>query len=157
VHFYSNHPSHIKRNVPYNLAFRIRKIVSEQHIRNFRYSQLTTNLLNLKYPLKLIQDAVRKAEEITTDIDPTVLKSGQTSILPYVDFYHKNSNQIFNTLIRPGFQLLQNTEQNKYKNKKLIKSYYRSPGILYLLKQPLFNKVKKCNKPKCKSCPTLIE
>ena len=40
LHFSSHHPSHIKRNIPYNLANRIMRIVSDINIRKLRFSEL---------------------------------------------------------------------------------------------------------------------
>ena len=54
LHFYSYHPRHIKRNIPYALATRIKRIVSEDDTRFFRLMELQSKLLKLKYPQALI-------------------------------------------------------------------------------------------------------
>ena len=50
LHFHSTHPRHIKRNIPYCLAFRIIKIVNNNELRQQRLSELKQILNDLKYP-----------------------------------------------------------------------------------------------------------
>ena len=54
LHFASNHPAHIKRNIPYSLARRIRGIVSKKDERIKCYIKLYRRLLAKSYPKKLI-------------------------------------------------------------------------------------------------------
>ena len=62
--FNSCAPNHIARNIPYNLARRIAKIVSSKKTRNLRLQELKPRLLKKKYPLKLILDSIKGAEKL---------------------------------------------------------------------------------------------
>ena len=63
LHFASNHPAHIKRNIPYSLARRIKGIVSRKTERIESYIALKHRLVQKLYPPKLIDDAIIKAEK----------------------------------------------------------------------------------------------
>ena len=45
LHFYSYHPRHIKRNIPYNQAIRIQRLVSNKTIRDFRQDEMKKNFI----------------------------------------------------------------------------------------------------------------
>ena len=67
VPFNSAHPRHVLRNVPYSLARRLRGIVSQDDTLAARMQELKERLASKKYPRKLINDAIKKAESITRD------------------------------------------------------------------------------------------
>ena len=54
----SCHPKHTRNSIPYNLARRLKTIVSDEGTLNNRLSDLKKYLLKRKYPLKLIEDAI---------------------------------------------------------------------------------------------------
>ncbi len=67
LHFRSNHPAHIKRNIPYSLARRLKGIVSKQDDRLREYLELRKRLLTKFYPKDLINDAIIRAEKLSRD------------------------------------------------------------------------------------------
>lgn len=64
LHFTSNHPAHIKRNIPYCLARRIKGIVMKAVDRADSYRLLFNRLRAKGYPSKLVLDAIKRAEDI---------------------------------------------------------------------------------------------
>ncbi|XP_056017979.1 uncharacterized protein LOC125668012 isoform X3 [Ostrea edulis] len=64
--FNSCHPSHTKRNIPFNMARRICTIVIDEDHRNTRLSELKIFLCRQKYPPKLIETVIQKAKETPT-------------------------------------------------------------------------------------------
>ncbi|XP_061190017.1 uncharacterized protein LOC133197844 [Saccostrea echinata] len=67
--FNSCHPSHVKRNIPFNMARRVCTIVIDETRRNSRLQELKTFLLRQKYPNDLIDVAIERAKSIpTTDL-----------------------------------------------------------------------------------------
>ena len=62
--FNSSAPRHIARNIPYNLARRISMIVSENQIKETRFKELKLRLLDKKYPVHLIDDAIKTARNL---------------------------------------------------------------------------------------------
>ena len=59
----SCHPRHIKNNIPYCLARRIKTIVSENNKLEKRMEELKQDLIKRKFPILLIQDGINKAME----------------------------------------------------------------------------------------------
>ena len=59
--FRSCHPSHTKRNIPFNLARRICTIVTDQTLRSRRLEELKTYLQQQNYPLNLINAGIENA------------------------------------------------------------------------------------------------
>ena len=64
LNFYSCHPSHTKRNIPYCMARRICTIVTKDEIRTVRLQELEDFLLQQNYPEKLVDDGIKKAKEL---------------------------------------------------------------------------------------------
>ena len=54
----SCHPHHISKNIPFSLAYRLKKIVSVPETFDTRLDQLKENLLDRKYKKKVVEDAV---------------------------------------------------------------------------------------------------
>ena len=62
--FTSCHPRHTKLSIPYNLARRLRTIISEQNTLEMRLNELKSFLLTQKYPKKLIQSGIDRAMQL---------------------------------------------------------------------------------------------
>ena len=58
----SCHPKHTRNSIPYNLARRLKTIVSENRVLDQRLNELKNYLRKRKYPLKLVEDAVEKVK-----------------------------------------------------------------------------------------------
>ena len=58
----SCHPKHTRNSIPYNLARRLKTIVSENRVLDQRLNELKNYLRKRKYPLKLDEDAVEKVK-----------------------------------------------------------------------------------------------
>ena len=56
----SCHPGHVTRNIPYSLAYRLKRIVSIPETFEMRLNQLKQNLLDRKYNRKVIEDAFNR-------------------------------------------------------------------------------------------------
>ena len=79
--FRSCHRHHTKVNIPYNLAQRICKIVSDNTRREYRLQELKGFLLYCYYPQKLIDHAIRNAKERKNS---TILDLPKQDIIPPV-------------------------------------------------------------------------
>ena len=66
--FYSCHPRHTKFNIPYNLARRLRTIVSEEQVLKYRMQELKSFLLKQKYPHQIINYGLEKAMALDKDL-----------------------------------------------------------------------------------------
>ena len=92
--FRSCHRHHTKVNVPFNLAQRISKIVSEEQRRDFRQEELKTFLISCYYPQELINQAINTAKDQNnsftldlqnSDIIPPVITNNPNHT---IDFNH---------------------------------------------------------------------
>ena len=66
--FNSCHPRHTKINIPYNLARRLRTIVSEDHVIQSRMKELKSFLIKQKYPLQIIEYGINRAMSLDKDV-----------------------------------------------------------------------------------------
>ena len=82
LHLMSQHPGHIKRNIPFNLAKHLVRIVSYPDTLSYRLEELKEFLLKRKYPDKLIDNGFLRAQQegprIYTRLDE------EMPILPFV-------------------------------------------------------------------------
>jgi hypothetical protein len=60
----SNHPSHICKNIPYSLAYRVKRNCSKPDLFDLRLSELKEMLLQRDYRPKVIDNAFDKVREI---------------------------------------------------------------------------------------------
>jgi hypothetical protein len=61
LHYFSDHPSHIKRPLPYSLALRCKRICSNVDDAEAHITALERKFTERKYPVSLVKNACRKA------------------------------------------------------------------------------------------------
>lgn len=151
LHFFSNHPRHIKRNVPYTLASRISKIVSENTIRQVRFTELQERLLHLKYPKKLILDAIKRACCLT--LKPKTHLKKELQPIPLT--FSTANMRYFTTKLRPRLETL---NYNYFNNKLQILPCCRQlPNLTKQLNNFQVYSVKKCRRERCLTCVQILE
>ena len=149
LHFHSNHPRHVKRNIPYTLASRIHRIVSDEGMRKCRLNELQNTLLSLKYPLKLINDAMNKCIRSSTQ------KNQPSLFQPVVFTYSKQNVHFFHNSLYPGpLNIGTSFMTQEY---RFMKSTRQPPNLIRLLNTNFFFNTQKCNTSRCKTCPHLVE
>lgn len=150
LHFLSNHPAHIKRNIPYNLAFRIKKIVSNSNTKDMRLDELRNRLISLRYPHKLIEDAITKSFNYNTK--PAIHNKSVNCVFEY----SRETLKFYKTIVYPT---VNNISLGKcFPHNFSINRGLRQPkNILQSLSQQSTYRVKKCLRPRCKTCSILIE
>ena len=151
----SYHPSHVKRNLPYTLLNRISRIVSNPLLKEIRMNEIISVLIDLKYPIKLLQDAKKKSlVNNTTKIINLCTK--QKKSLSFIIKFNKNNQNIIN-LVRQNFLQLQflSTTKPIFNDHKLTISYRNNHNILRSLSIST-PRVAKCNRPRCGTCSLLI-
>jgi hypothetical protein len=165
LHFHSCHPSHVKRSIPYNMMFRIARIVSEESIKNVRFEEMKKFLLNQKYPISLIDDSIKKVKSVQSGINKSRIKDTSDNIA-FVSTYNPNNKPI-DADIKSLFENLKLQEETKaiFENKKLIISKRQDKSIKKMLTKAQFSddkiniqaEVRQCNDKRCKTCQHLIE
>ena len=165
LNFFSHHPRHTKRALPYNLARRICVIVSNEENRGRRLDEMKSFLKLCNYPKELIEDSIKKALSFSRE---TLLQgsrnannSNDCESTVYVSTYNTN-RQTNVPIIKTLYSNLQNNSltNNVFNNKKLIVSQRQPPSLKRLLTRAEFGQgitgVFKCNKPRCLLCSIII-
>ena len=63
----SNHPPHVSKNIPYSLAFRIKRNCSVQGQYNIRIAELREKLRQRGFKAKYVDSAIRKVSELNRE------------------------------------------------------------------------------------------
>ena len=123
--FRSCHRHHTKVNVPYNLAQRICKIVSDNTRREYRLQELKGFLLSCYYPQRLIDPAIRNAKERNNS---TILNLPKQDIIPLVITHNPNHAINFSSIKSRINSVECPRLQRAFKNKPLLST--RQPANL---------------------------
>ena len=162
----SCHPKHTRNSIPYNLARRLKMIVSEETTLNSRLNELKIYLTKRKYPLKLIEDAIAKVHFLDRR---TLLsnhkKSEESDMIPYVTTFNPNNPEIYPNIKQFKSILQRNHELHEiFRGKVFLKSKRQPPNLKRLLTKARFTnkpkedyKVSKCNEPRCGLCKYITE
>ena len=160
LHFGSCHPRHVKRNIPYNMMYRITRLVSNEERREFRFKEMEEWLSSLGYPRNLIIDAIKRAKMKQQDKN----KSKKTDFINYITTYNPNNTDIY-PCIKESFEFLKINDDTKdiFRNKDVRKCNKQAKNLKSYLCKADFSeekrtlKVNKCNRSRCKTCPLIIE
>jgi hypothetical protein len=166
--FYSNHPRHTKRALPYNLSRRICTIVSDKSVRDTRLGEMSLFLKKCHYPQLLIEDGIRKAtsmdrSKLLTKSNDVISKQKKTNYcIPFISTYNPNypNNVNFVKSIFENLQVKASTTKY-YKDRSLLLSNRQPANLKHMLTSAKFNPeeqkgVYKCNNTRCKFCDILI-
>ena len=159
VPYNSAHPRHTLNNVPYTLANRIVKIVSQENKKEIRLLELKDKLLKLNYPESLINNAFLRAQQSqTTNCNRlNESKSNVNSMIPFITTHNKNNPNIFQEVILPVSGSLSLIES--FKDKKIMRVFKQPKSLLRSLCQnnrKTINGVSRCGEPRCACCETMI-
>ena len=158
--FYSCHPRHIKINISFNLARRLRTIVPEEQV---RMQELKSFLIKQHYPKQIIAHGLQKAISLNKHVLRTVTTKGKENILPNASTYNPRDPKMFSVIIEK-MPILQEDEKMRkiLSNYKFIKSKRQPYNLKRLLTKTKFTsddtcEVRKCIKPNCGLCIHLLE
>lgn len=167
LNFKSCHPSHTKRNIPYNLARRIALIVEDKTVRKVRLDELTQSLIDCDYPPKLCSDASNKFSSVDSkDLRKNTRKDRDHNILCFVNTYNPNNFQFYE-IIKNSINMLEGSEKmvEVMQNRTIINSLRQPQNLRRILTSSKFKgsnsgeikKVTKCGRPRCKLCRQIVE
>ena len=165
LEYNSNHPRHVKNNIPFNLARRICTIVSDASLRDKRLDELKSFLFNRKYPINLIESGISRALKIPISElrSPSKTNSNALDKIPYISTYNPNYDDHFNE-IKSVFNMLQISPEteNIFKEVSLVKSKRQPRNLKSILTRARFNavtnqQVRKCGNQRCLLCSQIIE
>ena len=151
------------QNILYNLARRLRTIISEQHTLKIRMNELKSFLLKQKYPEMLIESGINRAINLDHNALRNVSEQTYEPVINYVSTHNPKNPELFN-IIKSNLPILQeDPKMNEIlSNFKLIKSKRQPNNLKRLLTKAKFNhnvdhEVKRCNRPNCGLCIHLLE
>nr|XP_034325343.1 uncharacterized protein LOC117689218 [Crassostrea gigas] len=163
LNFKSCHPTHTKRNIPYNLSRRICTIVSEEKTKDQRLMELKMYLGAQNYPEKLIDSAIEEAKKIPQNILRTTRKKEKDPFLiPFVTTYNPKHFNIFQEA-KKNFSIIERDQelQQLIKQSDLLHSQRQPPNLKKILTRAKFHStpekyvVSKCGDSRCGTCPYL--
>ena len=161
--FNSCHPRHTKVNIPYNLARRLRTIVSEEHVVQTRMKELKAFLIKQKYPIQIIEHGINRAMSLDKATLRTVKEKYEEKIIPYVSTHNPKDPEMYKVILDHVPILKEDDKmRNILNNYKLIKSKRQPYNLKRLLTKAKFTsnntpKLTKCDKPNCGLCIHLLE
>ncbi|VDI10661.1 Hypothetical predicted protein [Mytilus galloprovincialis] len=163
--FRSCHPSHTKRNIPFNLARRICTIVINLELRDKRLQELKNYLKRQNYPVRLIENGIKNALKIPiAELRKTVSredKKDKQQSIPFVITHNPRNHQILNSA--KGFlPILHKSEKMKdlVDKSQLIGSRRQAPNLKKLLTPSTIQYTEgsrntKMRDPRCGTCEML--
>ena len=166
VPYNSSHPGHTRRNIPYSLARRVAMIVDDKDLRRKQLDQLKTDLLKCSYPKKLVSDAIHKYSNVSSQSLRTPKQKESGDILTFVSTYIPGNPDLF-PIIKASLPILdKNPKMERIMSKKtLIKSLRQPKNLKRMLTTSkcigeevgMPPCVKKCLRPNCNTCRSIIE
>ena len=144
--FNSFHPRHVKRNIPYALAIRIKRIVSNEKARELRFNELKRRLVNLAYPSFLINDAIAKAKEWTVNKSTNKVTSNSPR---FCMTYNMVGNHLFQNSVSYNYRKMKNINE---KFEQTITRGMKQPPNNYKVLQNRQPRSRKCSSPDCVMC-----
>ena len=164
----SCHPKHVTRNIPYTLARMIATIVDDPQRKSHRLSELKTWLKQSKYPIELINDAILKFENVDSYVlrEPRSndLEMDENNKIIFVTTHNPQNPDVW-SIVKNAFDFLKTSPNLKrvFGNLQLIKSERQTKNLGRLLQNSYFSEstampgTTKCNRPKCGTCPYILE
>ena len=165
--FRSCHPSHTKRNIPFNLARRICTIVTDQTLRSRRLEELKRYLLQQNYPLNLINAGIENATKIPVQDLRQCRRTSNSKNDENISFVITHNPRNRNILLdaKRLFPILEQSENMKklIQPKDIINSRRQAPNLKKMLTKARFTtkedipSVTKCGDPRCGTCTYIKE
>ena len=169
LNFNSSHPRHVKENIPFNLARRIRMLTDDDESCRDEMNSLTMKFKNAQYPNGLIRTAVETAFKR----DPKDLRKGTSraadegDLLTFVHFYDPTLPQIFSE-VNKLISRIYTTRDLKpiFGGARIVDSLREPASLTRLLQHSRFDdlsldvnstRVTRCGRRGCSSCGEILE
>ena len=146
VQFGSFHPHKTLTNIRFTLARRVCIIVSDDDVRDFRYSELKEWLLRKKYPVEVIHSGIEQARKLdrkailcsTEGNDEQ--NTEQMSTIPFVFTNNCSNPEVLNT-VRRGLDILTPSVrmQTVMKDKSVVAARRQPRNLKSILFKPRFD------------------
>ena len=133
LNYHSHHTTHVKNNIPYNLAKRIIVFVSDTERMEYRLNEMKQWLIKCNYPKTIIEKGFYNARLQGPAPNPEEKKE----VMPFVTTYYNNYtnhnivkliNNRFNNSTQPDIQEI-------FGNTSVVLSQKQTPNLLRILTQ----------------------
>ena len=163
LNFYSCHPSHTKRNIPYTLARKVCTVVDTLDERNQRLQELEYFLKLQKYPEGVINAGIEKARDKSIEELRQVSQRQESDqqIIPFVVTHNPHHLNIV-SIAKMNFPILQQSArlQQLISHENIIGSRRQPKNLKRILTRARFVEnptihrflVSKCNDRRCGTC-----
>ena len=161
----SCHPSHITKNIPYNLCYRLLRICSDKDTLKTRLNELKNLLLSRGYRSKSIEDSIQKVTALSRKEALKKISKKETERTVFVLTYNPALPSVSKILQKHWRVMTQDPylkevfpappmvafRRAKNLKDKLIKA--KVPPTPQKREKRKINGMKPCNKPNCETCP----
>lgn len=163
LHFSSCHPNNTKRSLPFSLATRANRIISDPEDLDNYNKQLSKAFQRRGYPGHIVNNQIRLAQ---TDPNSRPQRS-KSEVTPLVTTYHHGLQKL-NSFLKDGFNILKASPHTKdFLEKPPTVTFRQQKNLKQLLVHPKLPDPKKsigldknnlpgsypCNRKACKTCP----
>lgn len=135
LHYYSNHPEHMKKSLPYSCGLRVIRSCSNEEDRSKNLELMFNKFLRRKYPIELIMETKEKLSHLERKV----------LITPSSSFHHAHINIHDQDIAIMHRQTSQSTNTN---NVFFILPFYKLPNFKYTIKSNIENILRKCSSVK---------
>ena len=160
----SCHPSHITKNIPYNLCYRLLRICSNKETLKFRLEELKDLLVQRGYRLKSIEDAMKKVLETPREEALKIVKKKKNERTIFVITYNPALPSV-SAILQKHWRVMTHDPYLKKVFPEPPMVAFRRPknlrDILIKAKVPTpkekprrqLKGMKACNQVRCETCP----
>jgi peptide-methionine (R)-S-oxide reductase len=165
----SCHPVHITKNIPYSLCYRLVRICSDRNTLLSRFDELRNLLLSRDYPPSIIEQAISRALTIPRSEALKKVTKKKMERVVYTTTYHP-ALPSYSSILKSAWKVMIQDSHLKEVFPKPPMVAYRQPKqsslkeLLVKTKLPdsgreqrILKGMKKCNIPKCNTCPFIHE
>jgi hypothetical protein len=164
LHFHSAHPRHIKRRIPYVLAIMIYSIVSNSKVRQHRLREMRQYLRARKYPVRLIDDAIKligRQQQKAEHTSKSSCELAEKRVLNFRTMYNRNNFDPYSFVHERLPEALGENRAGKFVSRKVnllppnLKRLLTSSRFYYNSEPPL-KLPSPCQRQDCRICRRMI-
>ena len=168
--FYSCHPSHTLRNIPFSAARRIKSLTDNSEKLNDNFAKMKEKFIKANYPKGVVETAIQSTKNLLTEnlrCSNNNNKNKKEDILCFVHTFDPSLPQLAN-LVKETVSRIHICKEVKhiFKDTRFINSQREPANLGRLLHHPKFDEsnpaeggpmIHKCNLKGCRTCEDILE
>lgn len=158
LHFHSSHLKHWKTSIPYSQALRFKRVCTHESDYHQNCTSLRESLVKQNYPVRLVEDAFKKADLVERKTLLKAPKKTATSRLTNLVLTHSASAPRVNCILQKHHNILLQSQRLRtifpippkviYRRSKNLHDLVTSSKVT----KPQYSGCHPCNKSRCKIC-----